>query len=81
MAYREAQDEYAGQSQARTAAAQQVGAFDQEIVPLSSVMKLQNKETGEVTEIETNLDKDEGNRPGTTVASLAGRNRFSPMAR
>ena len=69
---REAQDEYAGQSQARTAAAQQVGAFDQEIIPLSSVMKLPNKETGEVTEIETNLDKDEGNRPGTTVASLAG---------
>jgi len=69
---REAQDAYAAQSQARTAAAQQAGAFDDEIVALPSVMKLQNKETGEVTEIETNLEKDEGNRPGTTAESLAG---------
>lgn len=69
---REAQDAYAAQSQARTAAAQQAGAFDDEIVPLPSVMGLRNKETGEVTEIETNLDKDEGNRPGTTAESLSG---------
>ncbi|MBQ75152.1 MAG: acetyl-CoA C-acyltransferase [Gammaproteobacteria bacterium] len=69
---REAQDELAAQSQARTAAAQQAGAFDEEIVPLPSVMKLQNKETGDVTEIESNLDKDEGNRPGTTAEGLAG---------
>ena len=69
---REAQDELAASSQARTAAAQQAGAFDDEIVPLASVMKLQNKETGEVTEIEANLEKDEGNRPSTTAESLAG---------
>lgn len=69
---REAQDAYAAQSQARTAAAQQAGAFNDEIVPLPAVMKLQNKETGAVAEIETNLDKDEGNRPGTTAESLAG---------
>lgn len=69
---REAQDAYAAQSQARTSAAQQAGAFNDEIVPLPAVMKLQNKETGAVTEIETNLDKDEGNRPGTTAENLAG---------
>lgn len=69
---REAQDEYAAQSQARTAAAQNAGAFDDEIVPLPSVMKLQDKESGNVTEIEANLDKDEGNRPGTTKDTLAG---------
>lgn len=69
---RESQDAYAAQSQARTAAAQQAGAFSDEIVSLPSVMKLKNKETGEVTEIETDLDKDEGNRPGTTAESLAG---------
>ena len=69
---REDQDAYAAQSQARTAAAQQAGAFDDEIVPLASVMKLVNKETGEVNEIEMNLDKDEGNRPGTTYESLCG---------
>lgn len=66
------EDAYAAQSQARTAAAQQAGAFDDEIVPMASVMKLQDKETGKVTEIEMNLDKDEGNRPGTTAESLAG---------
>lgn len=69
---REAQDAYAAQSQARTAAAQRAGAFDDEIVALPSVMKLQNKETGAVTEIEMALEKDEGNRPGTTAESLAG---------
>lgn len=69
---RDDQDAYAAQSQARTAAAQQAGAFDDEIVPLASTMKLQNKETGEVNEIEMLLDKDEGNRPGTTKESLAG---------
>jgi len=69
---REAQDQYAAQSQARTAAAQEAGAFDDEIVPLTSTMKLMNKETGEVTEQEVTLEKDEGNRPGTTYESLAG---------
>lgn len=68
---REAQDELAAESQARTAAAQLSGAFDDEIVPLRSVMKVQDKETGEITEVEANLDKDEGNRPGTTAAKLA----------
>ena len=69
---REAQDEYAAQSQARTAAAQQAGKFDEEIVPLPSVMKITNRETGDVTEQEVTLEKDEGNRPGTTAESLAG---------
>ncbi len=71
---REDQDAYAAQSQARTAAAQEAGAFDDEIVPLTSVMNLKNKETGEVTQQEVTLEKDEGNRPGTTAESLAGLN-------
>ncbi|MEL6364208.1 MAG: acetyl-CoA C-acyltransferase [Pseudomonadota bacterium] len=69
---KEAQDEYAAQSQARTHAAQEAGKFDDEIVPLPSVMKFMNKETGEVSDVETTLEKDEGNRPGTTAESLAG---------
>lgn len=69
---REAQDEYAEQSQMRTAAAQQAGAFDDEIVPLTAVMKYQNKETQEVSETEVRLEKDEGNRPGTTLKALSG---------
>ncbi|MGR3794233.1 acetyl-CoA C-acyltransferase [Vannielia sp. SX4] len=69
---REAQDEYAAQSQARTAAAQEAGAFDDEIVPLASVMKVKDRETGEVSDRSVTLEKDEGNRPGTTAESLAG---------
>lgn len=69
---REAQDEYAAQSQQRTADAQQRGAFADEIVPLPAVMKLKDKESGKVSEVETNLELDEGNRPGTTKESLAG---------
>ena len=69
---REAQDAYAAQSQARTHEAQQAGRLDAEIVPLTTTMKMQNKETGEITEHEVTLEKDEGNRPGTTAESLAG---------
>ena len=69
---REAQDEYAAQSQDRTHAAQQAGKFDDEIVPLPSVMKFFNKETKEVSDVEVTLEKDEGNRPGTSAENLAG---------
>ncbi|MGB7404356.1 MAG: acetyl-CoA C-acyltransferase [Pacificimonas sp.] len=69
---RERQDEYALQSQQRTAEAQQRGAFDDEIVPLTRKMQMKNKETGEVTEHENTLEKDEGNRPETNIESLSG---------
>lgn len=69
---REAQDEYSLQSQQRTHAAQQAGKFDDEIVPLPSVMKFKNKETGETSDVELALDKDEGNRPETTLEGLSG---------
>lgn len=69
---RDAQDEYAAESQRRTAAAQQAGAFDDEIVAISATRILRNKETGETSEQDVTLEKDEGNRPGTTVDTLAG---------
>lgn len=69
---REAQDEYALQSQQRTAAAQEAGKFDDEIVPMSTVMKVMNKETKEVSDVEVTLSKDEGNRPSTTLENLQG---------
>lgn len=69
---REAQDILSANSQARTADAQATGKFDSEIVPMSTIMKFQNKETGEVTDSEVTIEKDEGNRPGTTAESLAG---------
>jgi acetyl-CoA C-acetyltransferase len=69
---REAQDEYAVESHRRTAAAQAAGRFDAEIVPLPSVMKVKNKETGEITERAVTLDEDEGVRPGTSFEGLQG---------
>jgi acetyl-CoA C-acetyltransferase len=71
---REAQDEFAALSQARTSAAQAAGAFDDEIVPVTATKLIKNRETGEISEETVTLTKDEGNRPGTTTASLAGLN-------
>jgi acetyl-CoA C-acetyltransferase len=68
---REAQDEYALLSQQRTAAAQTEGRFDQEIAPMPSVMRVDNRETGETSYVSVTLDKDEGNRPSTTLSGLA----------
>lgn len=67
---REAQDEYALRSQQRTAAAQAAGRFDDEIVPMPSVMAVVDKETGAVSHKEVLLKKDEGNRPDTTLEGL-----------
>jgi acetyl-CoA C-acetyltransferase len=69
---REAQDEYALRSQQRTAAAQQAGRFDDEIVALPSVMNVADRNTGEVSQRPMRLDKDEGNRPDTNLEGLAG---------
>jgi acetyl-CoA C-acetyltransferase len=68
---RERQDEYALQSQQRTAAAQQAGRFDAEIVALPSWKYDQDKATGAVSEFAVELGKDEGNRPDTTLEGLA----------
>jgi acetyl-CoA C-acetyltransferase len=65
------QDEYALQSQQRTAAAQAAGRFDAEIVPLPSWKREQEKEGGAVREERVELGKDEGNRPDTTLEGLA----------
>ncbi|MEP1521386.1 acetyl-CoA C-acyltransferase [Ascidiaceihabitans sp.] len=69
---REAQDEYAAESQERTHQAQQAGRLDDEIVAMTTTMMVQNRETKEITSHEVTLDKDEGNRPGTSAESLAG---------
>ena len=67
---RERQDEYALRSQQRTAAAQAEGRFDAEIVPLPSVMKVQDKATGAISDKPVTLTRDEGNRADTTLAGL-----------
>jgi acetyl-CoA C-acetyltransferase len=69
---REAQDEYALQSQQRTAAGQEAGKFDDEIVPMPSNMGVMDRETKEISFHDVVLDKDEGNRPSTTLEGLSG---------
>jgi acetyl-CoA C-acetyltransferase len=71
---REAQDEYALQSQQRTAAGQEAGKFDDEIVPMSSSKGVMDKETKEISFEDVVLEKDEGNRPGTNLEGLSSLN-------
>lgn len=68
---REAQDEYALESQKRTAAAQAAGKFDQEIIPVHTKMAVLNRDTQELTYQEVTATRDECNRPDTTLAGLA----------
>lgn len=69
---RESQDEFALASQKRTAAAQQAGKFEDEIFPMTVTMQAKDKATGEVSEKEVVVDRDECNRPGTTLEGLQG---------
>lgn len=67
---RESMDEYSLQSQQRTAAAQAAGRFDDEIVATTTTMNVTDKATGETSQKEVTLAKDEGNRPETTLEGL-----------
>ncbi|WP_028218035.1 acetyl-CoA C-acyltransferase [Paraburkholderia oxyphila] len=68
---REAQDQYALESQRRTAEAQVQGRFADEIVPLTTRMMVVDKVTGQMMSKEVTLTQDEGNRPETTLESLS----------
>ncbi|MFN3573230.1 MAG: acetyl-CoA C-acyltransferase [Phenylobacterium sp.] len=68
---REYQDEYSLESQKRMAAAQQANKFKDEIVPMKTKMKQVNKETKEETIVDYTVDRDECNRPDTTLEGLA----------
>jgi acetyl-CoA C-acetyltransferase len=65
------QDAFALRSQQRTAAAQAAGRFDEEIIPVTTMMEVTDNATGTVTAHEVTLSQDEGNRPGTTLDGLA----------
>ena len=69
---REQQDIYALQSQHRTAAAQAAGLFDDEIVPMAVTYRVEDKNTGAISLVEGIVDRDDCNRPDTTLESLAG---------
>jgi acetyl-CoA C-acetyltransferase len=68
---RQYQDEYSLESQKRTAAAQDAGLYDDEIVPMDTRMIVKNKETGETSEVDYTVTKDECNRPSTTLEGLS----------
>jgi acetyl-CoA C-acetyltransferase len=68
---REAQDEYSVEGQRRTAEGQTNGRFDTEIVPLTTVRNVVDKEGRIVGQEEVTIARDEGNRPGTTLEALA----------
>ena len=68
---REQQDEYALESQRRTAAGQQAGRFRDEIVPMPTTKQVVDKATNETRLEEARLSSDEGNRPETTLDGLA----------
>jgi acetyl-CoA C-acetyltransferase len=68
---REAQDRYALESQRRTALAQEFGRFRAEIVPFETTMAVADKATGAVSQRRVTLDRDEGNRPDTSLEGLA----------
>ena len=69
---REEQDLYALQSQQRTAQAQTDGLFNDEIVPMAVKYKVEDKNTGAVQILDGVVDRDDCNRPDTTLASLQG---------
>lgn len=71
---REACDEYALKSQQRTAAAQAEGRLAAEIIPVSAKMGVKDKDSGAISMHDVTLDKDEGNRPSTTLENLAALN-------
>lgn len=68
---REAQDEYALISQQRTAAAQEAGRFNDEIIPVTAQMAVMDRDTKEVSYQEVTVTRDECNRPSTTLEGLA----------
>jgi len=68
---RTAQDQYALESQRRTAAAQNAGRFDGEIVAMTATMAVKDKQTNEISHRTLTLDRDEGSRPDTTLEGLA----------
>jgi acetyl-CoA acetyltransferase len=68
---RESQDEYSLQSQQRTAAAQEAGLYKDEIISTTTTKLVKDKESGEISEQEAILEKDEGNRPETNLEGLS----------
>lgn len=68
---REDQDEYGAQSQQRASASREAGKFDHEIAPMTTIMKVVDKNTGSESQKEVTVAQDEGIRPDTTIEGLS----------
>ena len=68
---RERQDEYGVRSQHRASAALASGLFDAEIIPVTTTMRVTDKETGEYHLREVTIAADEGIRAGTTLEAVS----------
>ncbi len=68
---RQVQDEYALQSQQRTAVSQEESKYADEIIEVTTTKLTKDKETGDITKDEVRISKDEGNRPETTLEGLS----------
>jgi acetyl-CoA acyltransferase len=79
---RQVQDEYSLLSQQRTARAQQEGFFNKEIAPIKVTKGILDKKTNEIVgKEEVTADKDECNRPDTTLEGLlALKPHFDPSS-
>ncbi|HYC43145.1 MAG TPA: acetyl-CoA C-acyltransferase [Noviherbaspirillum sp.] len=68
---KERQDEYGVQSQQRASAALAAGKFNDEIVPMTTIMGVADKETGMLVTKEVTISADEGIRPDTTLEGVS----------
>ena len=68
---REDQDEYGVQSQQRASASREAGKFDEEIAPMTTIMKVVDKNSGAESEKEVTVTHDEGIRPDTTIEGVS----------
>ena len=68
---RDVQDQYGARSQQRAEAALKAGKFKDEIVPVTTIMKVTDKNTAQVVDKEVTIDSDEGIRAGTTYEAVS----------
>jgi acetyl-CoA C-acetyltransferase len=68
---RDVMDQYGARSQQRAEAGQKAGKFKDEIVPVTTIMKVTDKNTAQVVDKEVTIDSDEGIRSGTTYEAVA----------
>ena len=68
---REDQDEYGVQSQQRASASREAGKFDKEIAPMTTIMKMVDKNSGTESQKEVTVAQDEGIRPDTTIEGVS----------